>query len=298
MQFVFFNESGTLRSGWRAGVFLIAFLIATIALGAVAQVSLTSFQIAASQSSSAVFLANALASLIPAIVIGWLCGKYLEELPFAALGANFVGRWFSHLLAGLALGTAALGFAVLIAVVFAGLKFAMSETGENALASLALGFLVFGVAAAFEEALFRGYIFQTLARSGLAWLAILLTAVFFGTVHLGNPSSSVVSTLNTILAGVWLGIAYLKTRDLWFVWGIHLAWNWVQGSVFGIEVSGLRNLGGPSLMTEIDAGPTWLTGANYGIEGGIACTIAIVLAIVLVYFLPIRPVGEGRTNSR
>jgi len=95
-----------------------------------------------------------------------------------------------------------------------------------------------------------------------------------------------------VLAGVWFGVAYLKTRDLWFPWAIHLMWNWTQGSIFGIEVSGLSGVGGPSLMTEIDAGPTWLTGENYGIEGGIAAAIAILISIVAIQLLPLKPDAE------
>jgi hypothetical protein len=106
--------------------------------------------------------------------------------------------------------------------------------------------------------------------------------------HLRNPDANWVSTTNTALAGIWFGLAYLKTRDLWFPFGIHLMWNWAQGAVFGIEVSGLKNIATATLLKEIDRGPAWLTGENYGIEGGIACTIAIIIAIAAIHFLPVR----------
>ena len=144
--------------------------------------------------------------------------------------------------------------------------------------------VLFAVAAAYEEALFRGYFLQTLARGGYAWLAISLTSVFFATVHLGNPSANAVSTINTALAGVWFGIAYLRTRDLWFAWGLHLMWNFFQGSVFGIEVSGLTDIARPSLLTETDTGPAWLTGGDYGIEASLGCTAAILISIAVVHF--------------
>jgi membrane protease YdiL (CAAX protease family) len=151
-------------------------------------------------------------------------------------------------------------------------------------ASLAISFVVFAVAAAFEESLFRGYILQTLTRADLGWLAIALTSILFGAAHLANPEATAVSTLNTALAGVWFGIAYLKTRDLWFPFGIHLMWNWAQGSVFGIEVSGMQEIGGSPLLQEIDRGPALVTGAHYGIEAAIPTTIAIVLSIASIYF--------------
>ncbi len=89
-----------------------------------------------------------------------------------------------------------------------------------------------------------------------------------------------------MLAGVWFGIAYLRTRDLWFPFGIHVLWNWTQGSVFGIEVSGLTKLSPAPIFNEVDRGPAWLTGEHYGIEGSLACTIAILISIALIHFLP------------
>jgi hypothetical protein len=63
-------------------------------------------------------------------------------------------------------------------------------------------------------------------------------------------------------------------------------WNWMQGAFFGIEVSGLTNLVSIPLLKEIDSGPVWLTGETYGVEGGIVTTIAILVSIVVIYFLP------------
>ena len=62
--------------------------------------------------------------------------------------------------------------------------------------------------------------------------------------------------------------------------------NWVQGSVFGIEVSGLKDIISAPLMREIDKGPAWLTGGEYGIEGGLACTAGLVVSTIAIYFLP------------
>ncbi len=288
MQFVFFNDFGKLRSGWRATVYLFAFILSAYILGMVGQTLLTILQVESGAGTSAFFISNALIVLGPAILIGWLCARYLENLPFCSLGASFTNGWLRHLLIGIILGAATLGFAVFIAFIFGGLRFSLNSdsTPAEIAYSLAVSFLIFGVAAAFEEVLFRGYILQTFARAGFAWLAIILTSLFFCLVHMGNPNSDLISSTNTLLAGVWFGIAYLKTRDLWFVWGLHLMWNWTQGSIFGIEVSGITSVTAFPLMKEIDHGPTWLTGQEYGIEGGIACTMAILLSGVLIYVLP------------
>lgn len=288
MNALFFNENtGLLRSGWRAAIFLFVYVFAAGLLGLAVRSLVLVLQAAGYAGPTAFFASNAISSLIPALLFGWLCGKFMEKLPYRALGAAFTRGWLKHFLLGLLVGGIALSLATGFGFAFGSLRFVPNDaSAANVIGSAALSFAVFAVAAAFEEALFRGYVLQTFARSGLAWLAILLTSVFFGGLHAGNPNASVISTANTILAGVWFSIAYLKTRDLWFVWGLHLMWNWMQGSVFGIEVSGLTEITKYPVFKEIDFGPTWLTGQTYGIEGGILCTGAIIIAIAVVFFMP------------
>ncbi|HEX8638883.1 MAG TPA: hypothetical protein VF692_12520, partial [Pyrinomonadaceae bacterium] len=60
-----------------------------------------------------------------------------------------------------------------------------------------------------------------------------------------------------------------------------------------IEVSGYTFLTTAPILREIDIGPDWLTGAGYGIEGGFACTLALIFSTMLIYFLPfLRPTAE------
>ncbi len=287
LQQIFIDKNGAIRSGWRIAVFVLAYFLAA---GMSAAISLAVFA-GSDMTTPESILVNAVFMLIPALIVGALCGKYLEHLPFSAIGVPVTKRAGLNLVLGSVAGAATLGFAVAIAMAFGGLAFSRNpESVDSLWYALVVPLIVFGAAAAMEEALFRGYIFQTLERSGYAWLAIALTAVPFGIVHLGNPNAGAISTINTVLAGVWFGLAYLKTRDLWFVWGVHWFWNWTQGSIFGIEVSGLTQLSATPLLLEQDTGPHWLTGTTYGIEGGIACTIALIVSTIAIHYIP------GRTN--
>lgn len=296
MKYFLFNENGRLRSGWRAAFFLFAFSFVWVASHDLI-LSLTSgfgndatTAVAVTYFSSGIYFATA------ALIIGWMCGWLFEGLrSFKSIGAGFSAHWLRHFLLGSLFGIVTLCFAVIIVFVSGG-EYFESDTGasirEIALSSV-VSFAVFAAVSALEEALFRGYVLQTFARDGLAWLAIVLTSAFFGAVHLRNPNAGLFSTLNTVLAGIWFGLAYLKTRDLWFVWGMHLMWNWTQGSVFGIEVSGVTFFSTAPILKEIDAGPNWLTGTTYGLEGGVACTVAILISIGLIYYLPgLRPDEE------
>jgi len=294
---ILFGSDGKLRSGWRAAIFVAAFIFALVLLGAIV-FRLMSFAGFSRDANPALFtVLGAAVPLAAAILMGWLCGKYVESLPFRALGAWFTTSWFKHLIFGIAIGAATVSLAIGIASVFGNLDFSFNVADTNSiLRTLFISFIIFAVAAAFEEALFRGYILQTFARSGLAWPAILLTSVFFGAVHLDNPGAGYLSSLNTALAGIWFGVAYLKTRDLWLVWGLHLMWNWMQGSIFGVEVSGLTEFVQFPLLKETDSGPAWLTGENYGIEASVACTFGLIVSTVAIYLAPFLKPSDDMLN--
>ena len=282
----FLDETGRIHSGWRFAIFCLGFICVVMVVGGLASAVLSLLGPAFIEGGGGL-LATALTALTGALLVGWLCGKYLEGLPFRALGAWFTKGWLRNLIVGILFGAGTLTIAVLIAYAAGGLRFEFNNIDSSVLTrSLIVSFLIFALGAAWEEALFRGYILQTFARSGLAALAIVLTSVFFGAIHASNPNVSKLAVINTMLGGVWFGIAYLKTRDLWFVWGMHLMWNWMQGAFFGIEVSGITNLVSAPLLREIDGGPLWLTGEAYGVEGGIVTTIVLIVSTVVIYFMP------------
>ncbi|MGD9562343.1 MAG: lysostaphin resistance A-like protein [Pyrinomonadaceae bacterium] len=292
---VLFDQYDRLRSGWRFGIFLLGIVFAgslafAVVVGILAAVSVTAAP------GNPVFLAvNGLASLSVALFVGWICGRFLEHLPFRALGASLTNRWLKHLTAGILVGVLTFALAALIGIVGGGLSFRPNAEADHfaILSTLVYSLAIFAAAAAFEEALFRGYILQTFVRSDLAFFAVALTSTLFATVHNANPNANVLSWLNTFLAGIWFGVAYLKTRDLWFPFGLHLAWNWAQGSIFGVEVSGLTEIVKAPILRETDLGPAWLTGGDYGIEGGVVCTIALAASTILIWKLPrLRPTDD------
>ena len=96
--------------------------------------------------------------------------------------------------------------------------------------------------------------------------------------------------LNTVLIGVLLSVAYLRTRALWLPWGIHFGWNLTLGLLFGLPLSGFRNY---NLLRYTQAyGPTWLTGGKYGVEASMTGTCAIVLGLIMVSVLPARKLPQ------
>jgi membrane protease YdiL (CAAX protease family) len=285
---IFLNSAGRLRSGWRLIVFALLLYLGikfTVAL------TVTIFSLIPGSTESVLhgnwgFLVQGFVLFAPATLIGWACGKFLEDLPLRSLGWGFRKGWLKDLLAGSLVGAISLLLATVIAMVPGGLKFTLNaplmfeNTGRTLLVSLP----IFVLAAAGEEAIFRGYPLQTMARSRLAWAAIIITSVIFSWGHLENPNAVAGFTfINTAIAGVWLAVAYLKTRNLWFPLGIHWAWNWTMGAVLGLPVSGIESLTPHPFLRATDLGPAWLTGGPYGIEGGAACTVALLLSMLFIW---------------
>ena len=292
---IFLNESKRLRSGWRFLVFQLLLIFFGAALGRVAETAINQISPDLAEKSLLPYIAPNIFLLFLAILFGWLCGKFLEDVPFRALGAAFTKNWLKDLFFGLIIGSVSILLAVLIASIFGGLKLEINNSAAAGaiLQTLGVSFAVFLLASAAEEAYFRGYILQTFARANLAWMAIVFTALYFAFAHFNNPNVSFYGKLNTAIAGIWFGVAYLKTRNLWFPFGIHFAWNWIQGAIFGIPVSGITEITTAPVFLETEKGADFFTGGNYGIEGGIACTIALVFSIILIYFMPfLKPTEE------
>jgi membrane protease YdiL (CAAX protease family) len=153
--------------------------------------------------------------------------------------------------------------------------------GMGARQALAAAWPLLGVA--FHEELFaRGYPFQRLVESAGPWVGQLLMATLFALVHWGNPgmhgTAKAWATLNIGLAGLLLGFCYLRTRSLALPIGLHLGWNWTQGSLLGFGVSGTTGFKG--IWTPVFHGlPEWLTGGAFGLEASLPCLLVCAAAI-------------------
>lgn len=286
---IFINDVGRLRSGWRLLVFVITFIALLFLITALVRVGYVVASVAFPQAALNRQIQDLIFRIILvfcALVGAYICTRWLEDLPWRAIGLSLHAGWFRDLLIGSVIGIGSIGLAVAIAAAAGGLRFSISPA--SAFAQVAKTLIVtcigFIVAALAEEAMFRGYPLQTLARARLAWLGVLLTSVPFAAGHLGNPNAGqALASFNTALAGAWLAIAFLRTRSLWFPLGVHWAWNWALGSLFGLPVSGITRFAPNPLLRGEDLGPTWLTGGAYGIEGGVACTIALVISTVFIW---------------
>ncbi|HEY0377036.1 MAG TPA: type II CAAX endopeptidase family protein [Pyrinomonadaceae bacterium] len=287
-QDIFLNRAGRLRSGWRLAAFSALFLIfVSLALKFLRALwEYVPASVAVFEGNWGFVIQAVVLMIVPAVLVGWVCCKFMEDLPPRSLGWALHRGWTKDLLVGSLVGALSLVLAVAVAAAYGGLKFTLNAPVMfGAIARTMLTSLpIFVVAAAGEEAIFRGYPLQTMARAHLAWVAVVITSVVFSYGHLDNPNAVPGFTFaNTAIAGAWLAIAYLKTRSLWFPLGIHWAWNWTMGAVLGLPVSGIERLTPAPLLSATDLGPAWLTGGPYGIEGGAACTLALIISTFFIW---------------
>lgn len=143
-------------------------------------------------------------------------------------------------------------------------------------------FMMFLAVAVGEEMIFRGVIFRWIDERWNTWVALLLSAILFGWIHISNDNASWWSSFAiAIEAGLLLGAAYKWSGTLWVPIGIHWAWNYTQGNIFGLAVSG--NNAGETMLTTIVNGPDIITGGAFGPEASIISVIlGTFLALVLL----------------
>lgn len=139
----------------------------------------------------------------------------------------------------------------------------------------------------FEETLFRGVIFRHLETLLGSPAALAITSGLFGAAHLANPDSSWFAALAiAIEAGLLLCAAYMLTRRLWLAIGIHAGWNFTQGWVWSVPVSGGKSADGLLIVSR--HGPDWLTGGAFGLEASVPAVACAGLAGVVILVLALR----------
>jgi membrane protease YdiL (CAAX protease family) len=214
-----------------------------------------------------------------------IVGRLIERHTFAELG---FGRGFLRDIGiGLALGAGVISLVIGLLALFGWYQVIGPGTlvGAGLVTNLSV-VLLFLLIAVFEEITFRGLLFRIVENGLGSWGALIVSAIFFGGAHLGNPSATLGSSSAIALeAGVLLGAIYMATRSLWTVIGVHWAWNYFEGPVFGTQVSGNDSA---SLLHSVANGPALWTGGAFGPEAGLFAVIVGGITGVFFIWLAIR----------
>ncbi|MCJ8154536.1 CPBP family intramembrane metalloprotease [Chryseobacterium sp. SSA4.19] len=184
-----------------------------------------------------------------------------------------------NLIMGSAIGFALQSLVILVIYINGYYQITAVNPVSFILIPLALMFTV----AIIEEILVRGIIFRLLEEKLGSYLALAISSLIFGGLHLANPNSNFLSTLCITTAGFLLGSAFIYRRNLWFPIALHFAWNFTQSGIYGAITSGNEKTTG-WLTTEIK-GPDIITGGAFGPEGSIQATVICLMATVFLLIL-------------
>ena len=209
-----------------------------------------------------------------------------DRRPFADIGLRLASSSATHLSLGVLLGGGAATL-LLLAPLLSGTGHLVPRPHSSfTWLSLAFYLITIFFAAAGEEMIFRGYAFQYLIEKIGPFASVLPVGVIFGLVHTSNPHASVLGVVNTVLWGILLGFAFLRSHDLWLPIGMHFGWNAVM-PLFGVNLSGLT-IEVTRYFYQWDLSPLWSGGA-YGPEGGLLTTIFAIVLFFVLFRMPVRP---------
>ena len=222
------------------------------------------------------------------VVVTIAAARFLDRRSFSDYGLVWNTQWRRDLLFGLLLG------GLLMAAIFV-VELAMGWITIDGMFVTLLpfpfiaAFLLFLVqmtlVGAYEELVFRGFQMKNIAEGlnvgsfggrNALFLAWTVTSILFGLIHAMNPGATVGTTLKITLAGFFLALPFLLTGELAISIGVHVAWNFFQGNVFGFPVSGLTFFR-TTVFNTVQGGPELWTGGGFGPEAGLLGFIAMII---------------------
>jgi uncharacterized protein len=286
----FVDKQGSVRSGWKIAGFFLIFMAIGLAISLIAR--------ALHAPHGPGMALGAWMSAAMGALASFICVR-LEKRSFRDLGFHLGLRWLGELLMGT---TGGILLMVVTALVVRGLGGFHWERAADVGVKQLLGAAGLFLGVAFnEEIISRGYPFQRLVEGAGPWVGQLVFALLFALMHWGNPgmhgATKAWATLNIALAAILLGFCYLRTRSLALPIGLHLGWNWAQGSLLGFGVSGTTEIHGA--WTPVFHGrPEWLTGGAFGLEASLPCALICGLAILALWrWKGINSGGDASTAS-
>lgn len=273
---IFLNTSHKIRSIWWIPIFL--FLLAILLLPVILFARKNSVDVSITIQAAIIITAT------------FIC-QFLRKQPLTLVTGRFNSSWLKQFGMGLALGTIIM---VVPAIFLTFLGYANWQVNELSVSTVISGFSFFTAVAVAEEMLFRGFIFQRLMESLGQWPAQIVISGMFLLTHINNPGmigmTKTLAALNIFIASVMFGLAFIKTKSLAMPVGIHFMANFMQGTVLGFGVSGVKE----QSLVKAFAGecPVWLNGGEFGLEASVPGLLMVILVTVILYYW--KPADKGK----
>lgn len=266
------NKYGELRSGWS----LLASMLILVAG------QLLSGALASNVSENNLLAKLGITLLYGAITIGGilLLYKLIYKRPFAEIGLPKKG-WIGGLAHGLLFGGVCITTVFCILLLTRQAYVLSVDTSKLLSATTLVEFISVACFMASEEILTRGYMMTALKTTRNKYIVLFIPLLIFTALHFTTPGFTFISITNTFIVGLLFAYMFIKSGKLWLPIGFHIAWNFIEGDILGMRVSG--NMQAAIFSTQMGQNAL-LTGGSAGPEGGILVTIVLFLAFIYVHF--------------
>ena len=261
---IFINpEENRLRAGWRILITTLIIISFLIVFSLFVQSRTT--------------LMAGLAVIVLFVLL--FSSSVIDNRPFGEFGFRMTVGWLGNFIVGNFLAILSITLIVAVQAGAGWLTINIATTdilNRSLLFEITNMFILMFAISIWEEAYFRGYLITNLkeglrlsetGKNRAILTAIILAAFIFGIAHANNPNATILSIFNISVAGIVLAYPYIKTGSMALPVGMHLSWNFFQGSVFGLPVSGVEMQ--EAIVTTTVTGPDLITGGLFGPEGGL-----------------------------
>ncbi|WPO88742.1 CPBP family intramembrane glutamic endopeptidase [Herbiconiux sp. KACC 21604] len=244
-------------------------------------------------------------ALAPAFLVAWLLLwawlRFKEQRPFASIGFREPSRAGWRVARGAGIALAQMGVYLAIGVATSTLVFAATPDGSllhtSALGWAAIALLAFAVQSGAEEIVARGYLVQVwYPRTGVLG-AVIVSALYFTVAHSLSDEFSILPLLDMTLYSVLAVFWVLTERGLWGLIAYHATWNWAQGSLFGVSVSGTDVPNSLFVVNPTPGASTVLSGGDYGAEGSLVDIVVLLVLTAIAATLFFRTRRARRTTD-
>lgn len=283
---IFRNSHGEIRSGWIVTAVILLLLMGQLIAGGIVDNS---------EDEDNILFKILVTGIYSLITIGGGCilFKVIYRCHISEIGL-IKKNWLLNVLRGLGAGAIAMG-AVFTILLMCGQAEILSVDRDRLLSvSLIVEFISLCFTAFSEELLVRGFIMSALRTTRNMWAVILIPALIFSLFHLLNPGITAISYINTLLGGLLFSYMFIKSGSLWLPTGFHIAWNFLQGDLFGMNVSG--NEEAAVFNTQMGSNNI-ITGGSYGAEGGLVVTLLLLCGFLYVRYLVKHPDSKAWSIS-
>lgn len=214
------------------------------------------------------------------ILVYMLYCRFIEKRKISTMGFAGEGA-VSQYVKGLLIGAAAFVSTYLLCLVTGSIGF--GGVARDVIPAYILlyfcGYMIQGMA---EEVICRGFLMVSLSRRYSVWFSAVVSSLFFMSMHFLNEGITWIAMVNLFLFGMFMALLFAESGNIWVVGAVHTVWNFLQGNVFGVQVSGLAKQNSV-FVTSFKDGWSVIHGGSFGMEGGLAVTVVLVVGIVMIY---------------